>query len=245
MSGEPGAMPLLEHLRELRTRIMKSVFALGLGMVIAVPLTYRVIDGLVAMCPVCDIQVITPTESIVTYFRVAVILGLVVSTPIILYQSIAFVSPGLHPHERRLLFLMLPGAGALFALGLAFGYTVALPRAVSFLSTFLEDMAAANWTLSNYVAFVTNLMLVIGLTFQTPLVIFVLAKLNLVTPAFLRHYRRHAIVIMATLAAVLTPTPDPLTMVLVLVPMILLYELGIVLAWLAARGKPAGSAPTS
>jgi sec-independent protein translocase protein TatC len=106
-----------------------------------------------------------------------------------------------------------------------------------FLSTFLQSMASANWTLANYVAFVTNLLLVIGLTFQTPLVIFVLAKLNLVTPPFLRHYRRHAIVLMALLSAVLTPTPDPLTMMLVLFPMVLLYELGIILAWFATRGS--------
>jgi sec-independent protein translocase protein TatC len=234
---DAASMPLLDHLRELRSRLIKCLIALGVGMLFALPLSYRVIDGLVAMCPVCEIQVIAPTESIITYFRVAIIMGLVVATPIILYQIIAFISPGLHPGEQRMLLLLLPGAGLLFALGLAFGYYVALPRAVMFLSTFLQSMASANWTLANYVAFVTNLLLVIGLTFQTPLVIFVLAKLNLVTPPFLRHYRRHAIVLMALLSAVLTPTPDPLTMMLVLFPMVLLYELGIILAWFATRGS--------
>ena len=236
-----AAMPLLEHLRELRTRLIKSLVALGVGMVLAMPLAYAVIDGLKAMCVACEIIAIAPTESIVTYFRVAIILGLVVATPVILYQIVAFVSPGLMPNERRLLMALLPGASALFALGLAFGYFVALPRAVAFLSTFMGQQAAPTWTLSNYVAFVTNLLLMIGLSFQTPLVVFVLTKLHLVTPAFLRHYRRHAIVLMAVLAAVLTPTPDAFTLILVLAPMVVLYELGIVLSWLAVRSRLPGT----
>jgi sec-independent protein translocase protein TatC len=234
--GDPAAMPLMEHLRELRRRLIYSLAALGVGMVLSLPVTMRVMTGLQNMCPVCQIQAIEPTETIVTYFRVAVVLGLVIATPIILYQIVAFVTPGLHANEKRLLFLMLPGSAALFALGLAFGFFVAVPRAVDFLSQFLGDIASANWTLSSYVAFVMNLLLVIGLTFQTPLVVFILAKLNIVTPAFLRHYRRHAIVLMAVAAAVLTPTPDPWTMLIVLAPMVLLYEFGIILARIARAG---------
>jgi sec-independent protein translocase protein TatC len=190
------------------------------------------------MCSSCEIIAVHPTETIVTWFRVALILGLVVSTPVILYQIVAFVSPGLHPHERRTLLLMLPGAAMMFAFGLLFGYFVALPRTIAFLSEFLGGIVTPNWTLANYVAFVTNLLLVIGVTFETPLVVFVLARLNIVTPAFLAHYRRHAIVLMAILAAVLTPTPDPYTMLLVLAPMVALYEIGILLARIA-RPRPA------
>jgi sec-independent protein translocase protein TatC len=237
VAHDAAAMPFLEHLRELRNRLIKSIVALGIGMALAVPLAGRVIVGLRDMCPACDIMVIAPTESVITFFRVAIILGLVVATPVILYQIVAFVSPGLLPHERRLLIMMLPGAAVLFATGMAFGYFVALPRAVAFLSGFLGAEASPNWTLSNYVAFVTNLLLMIGISFQTPLVVFVLTKLNLVTPAFLRHYRRHAIVLRAVLAAVLTPTPDPLTMILVLAPMVVLFEFGIVLSWFAVRSR--------
>jgi sec-independent protein translocase protein TatC len=167
---------------------------------------------------------------VVTFFRVALVLGLVFATPVVLYQVVAFVAPGLHASERRILFLMLPGAAVMFALGLAFGYFVAVPRAVAFLSTFLGWAAEPNWTLSNYVAFIMNMLLVVGVTFETPLVIFVLAKLHIVSPAFLAHYRRHAIVLLAVLAAVLTPTPDPFTMLIVLAPMVVLYEVGILLA---------------
>lgn len=232
----PSAMPLLEHLRELRNRLIYTVAALGVGMILSLPLSVSVIEGLQELCAACEIIAVHPTETVITYFRVSLVLGLVIATPVILYQAVSFVSPGLHDQERRIFYIMLPGAALLFAGGLVFGYFVALPRAVAFLSTFLGDVAAANWTLSNYVAFTMNLLLVVGIAFQTPLVIFVLAKLNIVSPAFLRHYRRHAIVLMAVAAAVLTPTPDPFTMVILLAPMILLYELGILLARFAYSG---------
>ncbi|MFQ5459273.1 MAG: twin-arginine translocase subunit TatC [Anaerolineae bacterium] len=237
ISQDRAAMPLMDHLRELRRRLIYIVAALVVGMVLSLPATIRVMRGLQDVCPLCQLQAIHPTETIVTYFRVSLVLGMVFAMPVILYHAVAFVSPGLLPAERRLLYLMLPGAAVLFALGLAFGYFLAVPRAVAFLSQFLGDVAAAQWTLSNYVAFVMNLLLIIGLTFETPLVVFVLAKLNIVTPAFLGHYRRHAIVIMAVVAAVLTPTPDPYTMLLVLAPMIVLFELGVLLARIAKAGR--------
>jgi sec-independent protein translocase protein TatC len=93
----------------------------------------------------------------------------------------------------------------------------------------MGESVASNWRIGNYIAFVTNLLLIIGVTFQTPLVVFLLARIGILSPALMRHYRRHAIVLLAVLAAILTPTPDPFTMMLVLGPMILLYELGILL----------------
>lgn len=229
-ASELLSMPLMEHLRELRTRLIYGVGALLVGMLASLAVTGRVIAGLTAMCPVCQIQAVAPTESFTTYFRVALLLGLVLATPVILYQLVKFVMPALHPHEQRYLYLLLPGASLLFALGLAFGYSIVLPRTVKFLSTFLSGSVSANWTISQYVAFVTNLLLIIGITFETPLVVFILAKLRIVSAQRMAHFRRHAIVILAVIAAVLTPTPDPFTMFLVLIPMILLYELGILLA---------------
>jgi sec-independent protein translocase protein TatC len=227
---EPLAtMPLMGHLRELRTRLIYGVLALGAGMALSLAFSQPVIDGLQGMCQVCEFQAIDPLEKIVTWFRVALVLGLAVASPVILYQIVAFVLPALHRHERRTLFVMLPGAGLLFALGLAFGYAVVLPRTIGFLASFMDASVASNWRIGNYIAFVTNLLLIIGVTFQTPLVVFVLARVGILSPALMRRYRRHAIVILAVLAAVLTPTPDPFTMMLVLGPMIALYELGILL----------------
>ncbi|MFN2114782.1 MAG: twin-arginine translocase subunit TatC [Anaerolineae bacterium] len=231
--GQMATMPLLEHIRELRDRLIWSVGTLFVGMLVALVFSRKLIAGLTDMCSVCQFIVIRPTESVIAYFRVALVMGLVVAMPMILYQTVSFVLPALHKHEKRYLYVLLPGAALLFATGVAFGYYIVLPRTINFLATFLVEEAAAAWSLSNYIAFVTNMLVVIGVTFQTPLVVYLLAKLGIVTPATMSRYRRHAILIIAIIAAVLTPTPDPFTMLLVAVPMVILYELGIVLARLA------------
>lgn len=233
LEPELAAMPLVEHLRELRSRMMVSLAAVVVGTIASLALARAAIDGLERMCASCQFQFLGPTEAMAAYFRLALVLGLAVALPVVLYQAVAFVVPGLHRSERRMLYLLLPGAAGLFAIGLLFGYFVVVPRAVSFLASFLADSAVPAWSLATYVAFVTNLLLVIGLCFQTPLVVFGLAKLGLATPRRLTRYRRHAILVMAVAAAALTPTPDPVTMLLLMVPMIVLYELGIVLARIA------------
>lgn len=227
---ELATMPLVEHLRELRRRLIYSVAALLAGVLVSLPLTARVIRDLQAKCPVCTYQGVGPTETFVAFFRVSLILGLVFAIPVILYQIVAFVTPALHRRERKYLFILLPGAAIMFALGVTFGYFVVLPRTVSFLSQFLIDYVKPDWRILEYVSFATNLLLLVGLAFQTPLVVYLLAKLGIVSPQLMARYRRHAIVVLALLAAMLTPTPDPFTMFIVLVPMILLYELGILLA---------------
>lgn len=223
----------MDHLRELRTRVLYSAGAVVIGMFASLAFAGAVARGLERMCTVCRFIYSRPTESFTTYFRVALVLGLALATPVVLFQVVAFVLPALHPSERRRLYVLLPGAGALFAAGLAFAYFIVLPRSVNFLATFQSDLAQPYWTFGEYLAFVTNLMLVIGVAFQTPLVVFMLARLGVVSAARLGRYRRHAVLVIAIAAAVLTPTPDPFTMVLVMAPMWILYELGIVLARVA------------
>lgn len=250
-SGVPSAgaapvelptMPLIEHLRELRKRLVYSVVALVGAMLVSLPLSGQVMFGLTGICgPDCHFQAIEPLEKLTTWFRIALIIGLVVSSPVILYQVVAFVVPALHRHERRYLYLFLPGAGVLFALGLLFGYFFVLPRTIGFLVGFLgggpaEPMVGGgpvietSLRISAYITFLTNLLLVLGLAFQTPLVVFLLSKLGVLTPRVMSRYRRHAMLVIAVLAAVLTPTPDPFTMFMVAAPMYLLYELGGLMA---------------
>lgn len=253
-----SSMPLIEHLRELRRRLMISVSALIVGMLVSLPASRFAINGatvqipidgfnlagrqfdlpasvhitgLVEMCTACaGIITIAPMEGLVTWMRVALILGLILATPIVLYQIVAYIVPALYARERRYLYLMLPGAAFMFALGLAFGFFVVLPRSINFLIGFSEGMASPMPTLSNYIAFVTNLLFVIGVAFETPLVVYLLSKVGILTPAIMSRYRRHSILVIAVLAAVLTPTPDPFTMFLVMAPMYLLYELGGLMA---------------
>lgn len=227
-------MPLVEHLRELRTRLMWSVGAVIAGMAVSLVITRDVIEGLKGMCEACDFQAIDPLEIFTTYFRVALVLGLVLGTPVILYQIAMYIMPALHKHEKRYLLLLLPGASVLFIVGLVFGFELVLPRTIGFLATFLAQgdsmVAEPTYRIGNYVAFMTNLLFLIGAAFQTPLVVYLFAKLGIVTPAFLARYRKHAILVLAVLAAVMTPTPDPFTMLMVLTPMVVLYEVGILLA---------------
>jgi sec-independent protein translocase protein TatC len=227
------AMPLVDHLRELRTRLLYCAGSVVVGLMASLVFASPVAHGLQRMCTVCQFIYSAPTESFTTYFRVALVLGLALASPVILYQAVAFVLPALHRGERRMLYLVLPGAGILFATGLAFAYFVVLPRSVDFLATFQSDLAEPYWALGTYLAFVTNLMFVIALAFQMPLVVLLLSRLGIVTPRRLSHYRRHAVIVIAVLAAVLTPTPDPFTMFLVMAPMWALYELGLLLARLA------------
>ena len=152
--------------------------------------------------------------------------------PMVLYQIVAFILPALHKHERRYLWLFLPGASLLFIGGMVFGFTIVVPRTVNFLVGFLEgtENLEVQPRIDDYVAFLTNLVLVIGLAFQTPLVVLLLTKLRIVTAKTLGRYRRHAVLVIAVAAAVLTPTPDPFTMFMVMAPMYVLFELGILLA---------------
>ncbi len=227
-------MPLMEHLRELRKRLMWSVGTLLLGMIAGWFVAEPIITSLTEMCTVCEdgLIAVRVLETLVTKLRVAFIVGLALAMPMVLFQAVAFVLPALHGYERRYLWLFLPGASLLFILGMAFGFTIVVPRTVNFLVGFLGD--TENLTvqprIDDYVSFLTNLVLVIGLAFQTPLVVVLLTKLRIVTPMTLSQYRRHAVLVIAVTAAILTPTPDPFTMFMVMGPMYVLYELGILLA---------------
>ena len=226
-----GAMSLVDHLRELRTRLIWSVVAVAAGMVLSMAFAGPFIEALTAMCKGCGIQITNPTAGLISYFQIGLRLGLILAAPVVLYQVHAFVAPGLHPHERRYLNLLVPGGFVLFFGGILFGWFLVLPSAVRFLSRFLGPYGVeSNWTLDNYLALVTNLLLAVGIAFLTPLVVYVLGKTGLVTPATMSRYRRYFVVVAAVLAAVLTPTPDPFTMFLILLPMLVLYELGILMA---------------
>lgn len=228
-----AALPFLEHLRELRKRLIIAISALFMGVLVGFPLAQRAIDGLKVMCTTCNpesFKVLNLLDGFATYFRVSLILGLVVAMPVILYQIVAFVVPALYPRERRFLYVMLPGAALLFALGMLFGYFIVMPRTMEFLDFVARQLADPGYDIVLFIRFAMYLLLILGVAFQTPLVIYAFAKVGLLKPEVMKRYRRHALMVFAVLAAVLTPTPDPLTMLLVMGPMYLLYEMGLFLA---------------
>jgi len=231
--AEEKKMTIIEHLEELRDRLIKSAIALAVTTLISFLFAKRFLQVLIAPMGETPPVSPSPTTSIVVFTKVALISGLALAMPVLVYQLIRFIAPGLTPQEKRYLFLVLPGATISFIAGAAFAYFIMLPTAIPFLKGFLSDIIKPSWFIDRYISFITSLLFWVGLSFETPLLIFFLAKLGIITPAALSRYRKYAILVVAVIAAVITPTPDPFNMILVMVPLILLYEIGILLAKLA------------
>ncbi len=230
-------MTLLEHFQELRWRLLRSLLAWLIAAVALSPLVPAIIAWLAAPLGERTLVALTPTETAIIYFQMTLAAGFAVAFPYIAFQLYRFLAPGLYPSERRLILVGLPAASVLFALGILFAVRVLLPLALPFLTGMLRDVVRPLYSLREYLAFVTTLSLWMGLLFQTPLLLYALAYLGLVTPAQLRRARRWVIFGAAFLAAVITPTTDPVTMLLVTLPFVALYEGGVLLARLAARPR--------
>lgn len=235
-NGKFASMDLMQHITELRKRLLIALAAMVVMVAIAMTFGEQLIDFLAQPIGGVDKLVsIEVTENIGVFMRVTLLAGFIASLPITLYELIAFVMPGLLPSERRGLIIAIPFATALFVVGVAFAYYVMLPAALPFLISFIGVQTTPR--LSNYYKFVTNLMFWIGLSFETPLVVYVLARLRLVTAGALIKQWRIAIVVIAVIAAVATPTPDPINMGLLMLPLFLLYWLSVLLAAIAGRGR--------
>ncbi|MCD6519849.1 MAG: twin-arginine translocase subunit TatC [Anaerolineae bacterium] len=232
-------LTIWEHLEELRSRLLKAMIALIVATMASVVFTKRALEILIAPLGEHVPQTISPTESFLVYFRIALIGGLVLAMPVIVYQAIRFVLPGLLPHEQKYLYFLIPGATICFAGGVAFAALIMLPAAINFMQGFLSTIVDNRWTLDHYISFVTRVLFWMGVIFQTPLVMFFLAKLGLVTPKKLTRARKYAVLATAIVAAVVTPTPDPINMMIVMLPLYLLYEVGIILARVATIGRKA------
>lgn len=231
--AEKRQLTIIEHLEELRGRLMKSAIALTVTTLFSFIFAKQFLQLLVA--PMGDTPPVSssPTTNIVVFTKVALISGVALAMPVLVYQLISFIAPGLKPQEKRYLYFILPGATLSFVVGVAFAYFVMVPTALPFLKGFLSDVIEPNWFIDRYISFITSILFWVGLSFETPLLIFFLAKLGIVTPAVLSRNRKYAILVIAVLAAIITPTPDPFNMILVMGPLILLYEIGILLAKLA------------
>ena len=228
-------MPLLEHLEELRQRIFKAAAALVVATLVSFIFAGQLVDFLAA--PIGGRKALVSieiTENIAIFMRVSLLSGVILAMPVIVYQVIRFVLPGLTDRERRWLMLGVPFASLLFFSGAAFTWYVMLPTAVPFLINFLGITTQVRPL--NYFDFTTSLMFWIGLSFEMPLVVMFLAMLKLVKAAQLIRYWRYAVVAMALVAAVVTPTVDPINMSLVMLPLAGLYVISIVLASIAGRG---------
>lgn len=235
MSDKP--QPIMEHLQELRTRIVYSLIAVLVAIIVAFAFSgqaLRFILDTVKNDPNVVLVQITFGDTFLTQFRLALIGGLVLAFPFILYQIAAFVVPALKPSERRILYLGLPFATALFVVGWAFGWFIVVPVTSSFFLSVSTGMDVVNQiTPSNYVAFVLSICNPLGVVFELPLVVLILARIGLVTASFLSRTRKFAFLALLILAAVLSP-PDVISMAIFMVPLYGLYEFSILLARFAA-----------
>jgi sec-independent protein translocase protein TatC len=229
-------MTLLEHMEELRDRIIKSVIAIGIafvgGIFMAGPLLQRIRTEANATQ---GLDVVSPTDPITLYFKVALYIAIGMALPVLMWQLIGFLVPGLTKKEKRLLFLSLPFVAALFLGGAAYGFFFAAPRALTFLSGFMSDLYEWSPEGNQIITFYLTLMIGLGLAFQLPVVMFILAKLGVASPQKMRAFRKYAILILLILSAVITPSTDPFNMAVVAVPLLILYEAGIIIAGIFAR----------
>ncbi len=231
-TGGSVGMPLLDHIRELRGRLVKAALALVIATLFTSFFAGDIIKFLIKPYG-SELQTLGPTENVITYFRVAILSGAALAMPVIVYQILAFAIPGLTRSERRWIYLSVPFTMILFMTGILFAWYIMVPAAVDFLSNFRSDLFRNEWTASEYISFVVSLAFWIGVSFQTPLISFILAKVGLVTAGFLARNWRFAIVIVAIISAVITPTVDPFNMALLMLPLLGLYGLSILLAMIA------------
>lgn len=228
-TGIQSEMSLLEHLTELRQRLVWIAGGLLAATVISLLFAEVLLDFLTR--PYGDqLQTLRPTEGIETYFKISLLSGAILSMPIILLQLWKFIEPALMPKEKRYVYIFLPSAMGLFLLGVAFSWFVLLPTAISFLDGFLSEVFSAEWTSQEYIGFVTGFLFWIGVSFEMPVVVYFVARVGVVTAATLREQWRVAVVLIAIVAAAVTPTVDPVTMLLTMAPLLVLYVLSLGLA---------------
>lgn len=232
---EAKVLTVIEHLQELRHRVMMSTLALVAGVAASIwPLTKYALHFLVIPAQhqvqgfkLHQFQLLDYWS---TYFRVSLLLGVALAMPVIIYEILAFVAPGLTKNERRWLYPIVIGASVMFVLGMAFGYYVELPPALRFLLHANSSDVEPTIGVQTYVDTVTRLLLVTGLVFETPFVMMGLAKIGVVTSRRLLGWWRYAILVAFVIAAIVTPSIDPVTQTVVAMPILVLYFLGTALA---------------
>jgi sec-independent protein translocase protein TatC len=227
---------LWDHIEDLRMHLLRMVIALALGVGISFYFTIPLMNYLaIPVGGLEKLQAIKVTEEIGVYMRVALTSGTAIMLPYLAFEIWLFAAPGLRPRERKLGLVGIPLATILFLGGMAFTYFVLLPTALPFLGSFTDIQQF--WTAADYFGFATGLMIWIGVFFEFPLVVYILTAIGLIKPEILAQQWRLAVVVIAIIAAAITPTIDPVTMGLTMLPMIVLYFASIGLSYIAYAGR--------
>jgi sec-independent protein translocase protein TatC len=234
-------MTFLEHLDELRKRITHAVAGLFIGFIISFAFIGRVQDfiygRLTKDIPGGKLIFTEPSEAFMLMIKMAALVGILIASPYLMLQVWLFIAPGLYAKEKRLAVPFVIGSSALFIAGAAFSHYVVFPAAWTFFASFSNEYVAFTPRIDPVFGMYVKLMLGIGLTFQLPVLMFVLARLGIVTAGFLLRNFKYAVLLIFIFAAVITPDASPVTQVMVGGPMVVLYAIGIAVAWLFGKSK--------
>ncbi len=244
---EPGgSMSFFEHLIELRKRLINSLIGIGIGMIVGLALskpgltyvTQPMIDALNRNHLPPDLYYGHPAGFVMLYINFGLYLGIALAMPWVLYQVWLFVAPGLYKHERKAVASFIVSATVLFLCGVAFAYFVMLPRVLTFVVEFSNTGPIKPWIdINEYFKMTLIVLLGLGVIFELPVVVFILSIFGIVTPKFMMKNFRYAMLIIAVVAAVVTPTPDAMTMLIFMAPMVGLYFLSVLVSYMVARKK--------
>jgi sec-independent protein translocase protein TatC len=233
-------MGFLGHLVELRSRIIWSFVGMLVGCIVAAVFIEDILE-LVILAPSLNVnlklQNLSPFGQPLLYFKLIFIIGIIVSFPFMLYQLWKFIAPGLYITEKSWVGRITFFTSLCFLTGIAFAYFLMIPTMLKFASTFGTEKIENIIDVNNYLSFITIMLLSSGLLFELPMITFILAKFGILTPAFMRKYRRHSIVVIMVLAAALTPTTDPISMMIFAAPLFILYEFSIFIAKMVEKKK--------
>ena len=238
---EAEKQPFLSHLEELRRRLIFSAIAVGIGFVCCYAFAEELFELLLiplkSELPEGDRLIFTNLpEMFLAYLKTAFITGILLASPVIFYQLWKFVAPGLYQHERKYGFSFVICSTILFICGSLFGYFIVFPFGFKFFLGYANENIQALPSVKQYFGFATRLLLAFGIVFELPVIIFFLSKVGIVDVAFLRKKRKYALLLAFAMAAILTP-PDVITQCMMALPLILLYEIGILVAWLGGSRK--------
>jgi sec-independent protein translocase protein TatC len=222
----PGSdMSLIDHLQELRQRIIKAVLAIGIGFTISYFYAEHLINFITA--PAGKLYYMSPAEGFFSYLKISFVFGVLGALPILLYQVWAFLVPALTTNERTALVILVPTSVILFFTGLSFSYFLVLPAALKFFIGFTTENLQPLLSLGQYLSFIISFLLPFGIIFELPLFLVVLAKVGLISSAFLVSKRKMMIVASFVIGAVISPTPDVFSQTMIAIPLLLLYEASI------------------
>ncbi len=231
-------MSFLDHLEELRWRLIYAIIGIVIGSIAAWIFIEPLVE-LVLLKPARDsgavLQNLRPFGQLFLFVQVSIVVGIVATLPNLFYQLWKFISPALKKNEKKYIFSIVTFSTLCFLAGIAFAYFVMLPLALKFATEFGTEAIKNEFAINEYMSIIISVMLAAGFVFELPMISFFLTKLGILTPAYMRKYRRHAIVVILILAAFLTPGADPVSQVVLAVPLVLLYEISIFISKISVK----------